>query len=71
MADLNTLVSEQQYQPFDMREVIKRIVDDGYFFETMGLLVRNMITGFAQFNRRPAGIIANQPMWAAGCIDRY
>ncbi len=67
--DLNTLVPEEQYRPFNMHEVIKRIVDDGYFFETMGLYARNMITGFARFNGRPVGVIANQPMWAAGSID--
>jgi len=52
-----------------MHEIIKRVVDDGYFFETMGLHARNIITGFARFNGRPVGIVANQPMWAAGCID--
>ncbi len=67
--DLDTLVPEEQYQPFEMYELISRIVDDGHFFETMGLHARNIITGFARFNGRPLGIVANQPMWAAGCLD--
>ena len=67
--ELNTLVPEEQYRPFNMYELIKRIVDDGYFFETMGLYARNMITGFSRFNGRPAGIIANQPMWMGGALD--
>ena len=69
IADLDTLVPEQQYQTFNMYELIKRIVDEGYFFETMGLYARNMITGFARFNGRPVGIVANQPMWMGGTLD--
>jgi acetyl-CoA carboxylase carboxyltransferase component len=67
--DLNAMVPQEQHLPFNMYEVIKRIVDDGYFFETMGLYAKNMITGFARFNGRPVGLIANQPTWAAGSID--
>lgn len=63
------LVSEEPYLPYDMYEIIKRVVDDGYFFETLGLHARNMITGFARFNGRPVGIVANQPKWMAGAID--
>ena len=67
--DLDTLVPKEQYRPFDMYELIQRIVDDGYFFETMGLYARNMITGFARFNGRSVGIVANQPMWMGGSLD--
>jgi len=67
--ELDTLVPEAQYQTFNMHEIIKRIVDDGHFFETMGLYARNMITGFARFNGRPVGIVANQPMWLGGALD--
>jgi len=52
-----------------MYQVIKAIVDDGYFFETLGLYAKNVITGFARFNGRPVGIWANQPMQKAGVID--
>ena len=52
-----------------MYKVIKSIVDDGYFYETLKYHARTVITGFACFNGRPTGIWANQPMWASGTID--
>ncbi len=67
--ELEAIVPQEQFKSFDMHELMRRIVDDGDFFETMALYARNMITGFARFNGRPVGIVANQPMWAAGCID--
>jgi acetyl-CoA carboxylase carboxyltransferase component len=67
--ELNTIVPERPMQPFDMYNVINSIVDDGHFFELLGLHAKNMIIGFARFNGRPVGIVANQPMWAAGTID--
>jgi len=67
--DLDTLVPDEQYLPFDMYQLIKRLVDGGHFFETMGLHARNMITGFARFNGRPVGLVANQPMWMVGALD--
>ena len=67
--DLLGLIPEEPYLPFDMYKVIKRVVDDGYFLETMGLHARNLITGFARFNGRPVGIVANQPKWMAGALD--
>jgi len=67
--DLLSLLPEHPYESFDMYEVIGKIVDQGYFFETLGLHARNIITGFARFNGRPVGIVATQPKWMAGCID--
>jgi methylmalonyl-CoA decarboxylase subunit alpha len=67
--DLLALLPKHPHEPFDMHEVIVRIVDQGRFFETLGLHARNMITGFARFNGRPVGIVATQPKWMAGCID--
>jgi acetyl-CoA carboxylase carboxyltransferase component len=52
-----------------MYKVIRAIVDDGHFFETLKDHAKSVITGFARFNGRPVGIWANQPMWAAGVID--
>jgi len=52
-----------------MYKVIEKIVDQGCFFETLGLHARNIITGFARFNGRPVGIVATQPKWMGGCID--
>jgi len=67
--DLLSLLPEHPFEPFDMYEVIGKIVDQGYFFETLGLHARNIITGFARFNGRPVGIVASQPKWMAGCLD--
>ena len=67
--ELNTIIPDRPTQPYDMYKVIKSIVDDGYFFETLKDHARSVITGFARFNGRPVGIWANQPMWAAGIID--
>jgi acetyl-CoA carboxylase carboxyltransferase component len=52
-----------------MMKVIKAIVDDGYFFETMALHATSIITGFGRFDGRTVGIFANQPMQAAGVIN--
>jgi acetyl-CoA carboxylase carboxyltransferase component len=67
--DLIDLLPEETYQPFDMFEIIKRIVDDGYFFETLGLHAKNIITGFGRFNGRTVGIVANQSWHKGGCLD--
>lgn len=67
--DLIDLIPDEPYQAFDMYDVITRIVDDGYFYETLGLHATNMITGFCRFNGRPVGIVANQPKSMAGSID--
>ena len=67
--ELDTILPDQPTQPYDMKKVITAIVDDGYFFETLGLHARSVITGFARFNGRPVGIWSNQPTWAAGIID--
>ncbi len=67
--ELDTILPDQPNQPYDMKRIITAIVDDGYFFETLGLYAKNVITGFARLNKRTVGIWANQPMWAAGAID--
>ncbi len=67
--DLMSLMPQHPYQPFDMYEVIRRIVDNGRFFETMGLHARNIITGFGRFSGRTVGVVATQPKWMGGCID--
>ncbi|MFO8010444.1 MAG: carboxyl transferase domain-containing protein [Dehalococcoidia bacterium] len=67
--ELNEIVPVEQFRPFDMMEVISRIVDDGYFYETLALHATNLITGFARFNGRPTGIVANQPIQKAGMLD--
>ena len=67
--ELDTIIPDKPTQPYDMYKVIRAIVDDGYFFETLKDHAKSVITGFARFNGRPVGIWSNQPMWAAGVID--
>jgi len=67
--ELDIIIPERSTQPYDMYKVIRAVVDDGYFFETLKDHARTVITGFARFNGRPVGIWANQPMWASGVID--
>ena len=67
--ELDTIIPDRPTQPYDMYRVIRAIVDDGYFFETLKEHAKSVITGFARFDGRPVGIWANQPMWAAGTID--
>jgi acetyl-CoA carboxylase carboxyltransferase component len=67
--ELDEIVPDEPFKPFDMKSVIRSVVDDGYFFETMEHYAKSVITGFARFGGRPVGIWANQPLWAAGTID--
>ncbi len=66
---LNDIVPDNPNKPYDMYEVIRRVVDDVRFFEIQPDYARNMIVGFARFNGRPVGIVANQPAVLAGCLD--
>ncbi len=67
--ELDTIIPDKATHPYNMQKVIKSIVDDGIFFETMALYATSVITGFAHFNGRTVGIFANQPMQAAGVIN--
>ncbi|TRZ94086.1 MAG: acyl-CoA carboxylase subunit beta [Dehalococcoidia bacterium] len=67
--ELDTLIPDRPTQPFDMHKVITAVIDDSYFFELMKDYAPNCIIGFARFNGRPVGIVANQPMQAAGVIN--
>jgi propionyl-CoA carboxylase beta chain len=66
---LDTLVPANPNQPYDMKELIIKIVDDGDFFELQPDNARNIITGFARMEGAPVGIVANQPLVLAGCLD--
>jgi propionyl-CoA carboxylase beta chain len=66
---LNDVVPDNPNKPYDMNEIIRRVVDDGRFFEIHAEYARNIIVGFARFNGHPAGIVANQPNNLAGCLD--
>ncbi len=67
--ELNTLIPENPNKPYDMHEVIRRLVDRGDFMEYQAYFAKNMITGFARINGQSIGIIANQPKVQAGCLD--
>jgi len=66
---LNTLVPEDPQKPYDMKDVIHTVVDDGYFFEVHEHFAKNIVVGFARFDGRPVGIVANQPAFLAGTLD--
>lgn len=67
--ELNKIVPVDPNKPYDMKEVIRLIVDEGDFFEVQPYYAQNMITGFARINGRSVGILANQPKVLAGCLD--
>jgi acetyl-CoA carboxylase carboxyltransferase component len=67
--ELDGLVPEHTLMPYDMHEIISRIVDSGHFFEIMPYFAKNVIVGFARFNGRSAGVVASQPNWMGGVID--
>ena len=66
---LNTIVPEASNQPYDIREVINAVVDDGYFFEVQQHHAPNICVGFARLDGRSVGIVANQPAFLAGVLD--
>ena len=66
---LNDIVPAASNQPYDIREVINHVVDDGYFFEIHQLYAPNICVGFARLGGRSVGIVANQPAFLAGVLD--
>ncbi|MES0056646.1 MULTISPECIES: acyl-CoA carboxylase subunit beta [unclassified Mesorhizobium] len=66
---LDTLVPESANKPYDMKELIFAIADEGDFFELQAAFARNIITGFVRIEGRTVGVVANQPMVLAGCLD--
>ncbi len=66
---LNSIIPESSNKPYDMIEIINRIVDPGTFLEVHQKFARSMITGFARINGRVVGIVANQPKVLAGVLD--
>ncbi|MFD0760883.1 acyl-CoA carboxylase subunit beta [Lutibacter aestuarii] len=67
--NLENLVPENTNKPYDMHDVIKGIIDDDSFFEIQKDFAENIIVGFARIAGRSIGIVANQPMFLAGCLD--
>ncbi|TLS45042.1 acyl-CoA carboxylase subunit beta [Streptomyces montanus] len=66
---LDTVVPETAHQPYDMHEVVEAVLDDGELLETQTLFAPNIITGFGSVEGHPVGIVANQPLHLAGCLD--
>jgi propionyl-CoA carboxylase beta chain len=66
---LDTLVPANPNKPYDMKELIQKVIDEGDFFELQPDHAKNIITGFARMEGRTVGIVANQPMVLAGCLD--
>jgi propionyl-CoA carboxylase beta chain len=68
-AALDEIVPADPSLPYDIKDVIGRVVDEGEFFEVHERFARNIVVGFARMDGRPIGIVANQPAFLAGCLD--
>jgi acetyl-CoA carboxylase carboxyltransferase component len=66
---LNEIIPDNPNKPYDMKEVISRITDGGEFMEVQRMWAPNIIVGFARFNGRSVGIVANQPKYLAGVLE--
>ncbi len=66
---LDALVPDDPSKPYDMHEVITRVIDDGEFLEVHAAFARNLIVGFARLHGRPVGVLAQQPAVLAGVLD--
>ncbi|MCW9033179.1 MAG: acyl-CoA carboxylase subunit beta [Rhodospirillales bacterium] len=66
---LDTLIPDNPNKPYDMRELIEKVVDEGDFFELMPDYAGNILIGFGRMNGQTVGFVANQPMVLAGCLD--
>jgi propionyl-CoA carboxylase beta chain len=66
---LDTVVPENPNKPYDMRDVITRVVDDGHWLEIQKDWAQNLLIGFARLGGYAVGIVANQPAYLAGCLD--
>src|SRR5437588_729465 len=66
---LDTLIPENPNKPYDMKELILKVVDEGDFFEISETFARNIVTGFGRIAGRTVGFVANQPMVLAGVLD--
>ncbi|MFQ6018421.1 MAG: acyl-CoA carboxylase subunit beta [Kiloniellaceae bacterium] len=66
---LDSLVPDDPATPYDMKELIEKVIDEGDFFELQPAYAANIVTGFGRMEGRTVGIVANQPMVLAGCLD--
>ena len=68
-ASLDTLVPSNANTPYDMKELIHKLADEGDFYEIQEDFAKNILTGFIRIEGRTVGVVANQPMVLAGCLD--
>ncbi|MCP4327345.1 MAG: acyl-CoA carboxylase subunit beta [Alphaproteobacteria bacterium] len=66
---LDTLIPPDPNKPYDMKELIEKVVDEDDFFETQPNYAKNIVTGFGRIEGSTVGVVANQPMVLAGCLD--
>jgi propionyl-CoA carboxylase beta chain len=66
---LNTLIPDSANQPYDIHRVIETVLDDGEFLEVQALYAQNIVVGLGRVEGHPVGVVANQPMHFAGCLD--
>jgi propionyl-CoA carboxylase beta chain len=66
---LDAFIPESPNQPYEMRDLIKTIADEGHFLEVHQHYARNLVVGFVRLNGHPVGIVANQPAYLAGVLD--
>jgi propionyl-CoA carboxylase beta chain len=67
--ELDALIPDSDNQPYDIREAIEHVLDDGEFLETQPLFAPNIVTGFGRVEGAAVGVVANQPLQYAGCLD--
>ncbi len=66
---LDTFIPDSANQPYDMHRIIEHLLDDGEFLEVQALFAPNIVIGFGRIEGCPVGIVANQPLHLAGCLD--
>ena len=66
---LDSLVPDNPNKPYDIKELIRKTADEGVFFELQPDWAANIVVGFARYGGQPVGVVANQPMVLAGCLD--
>jgi propionyl-CoA carboxylase beta chain len=66
---LNTFIPDNPRKPYDMIQLLNKVVDEGYFLEVHKHFAQNVVVGFARLNGRSVGIVANQPQILAGCLN--
>jgi len=67
--ELQTVVPDQPNKPYDIKDIVRPVLDDRYFFEVQAEYAPNIVIGFGRLGGRPVGVVANQPAHLAGCLD--